>query len=329
VAIIPHSVAASAEPVPLVVFGHGLLGEAPDVGLDDDEGGLRVQNPYTPVFEEIGMAAVATDWWGLSDADTSILFAQIGDLSRFVEVPERLMQGMVNFITLARSFKGDCRELPEWEIDGTSAIDPATLHYVSTSGGSVLGSTFAGLTPDIERFVLVIGGAHWPTLVSRSFAFFPFNLALGGTYTDKRDRDIMLAMLAQLWDLADGANFAPLIMREPLPGSPEKQLLLQTVLDDALVHNLTSDYFARAAGLSHVAPSVYEPYDVPAGAYGDASGQVMYDLGAEPLAAGTVLPADNHAHTDAVTIPALRQQLGAYLRDGTIQSFCDGLCDPE
>ncbi len=139
----------------------------------------------------------------------------------------------------------------------------------------------------------------------------------------------MMTMTAQLWDLADGATFAPLILREPLPGSPDKQLLLQTVLEDALVHNVTSDYLARVAGLSHVQPSPYVPYDVPAGAYGDASGQVMYDLGAEPLEEGTVLPADNGTHSGAVTIGALRQQLGAYLRDGTIQSFCEGVCDPE
>ncbi len=329
VAAIPHSAMAASEPVPLVVFGHGLLGEAPDIGLDDGEGGIRVEHPYTPLFEDIGMAAVATDWWGFSSADTSVLFDEIGEFSRFAELPDRMMQAMVNFLTLARNFKGGCRALAEWDVGGATVIDEATLHYVGTSGGSVLGSTFAALTPDIQRFVLIIGGTHWPTLMSRSFAFFPFNLALNGTYSNKRDRDIMLAMTAQLWDLADGANFAPLIMREPLPGSPDKQLLLPTVLNDALVNNVTSDYLARVAGFGHVMPSVYEPYDVPAAAYGDASGQVMYDLGVDPLEPGTVLPADNGVHAAAVTIDALRQQVGAYLRDGTIQSFCDGLCDPE
>ncbi len=331
VAIVPVSAAEAAGPVPVAIFGHGLLGEAPNLSVDEGEGGIGLEHPISTVFEEMGMAAIGTDYWGLSHLDITTLFEEVDDLSRLVEIPERLMQAMVNFITLSRNMKGDCGELAEWNVGGVRKIDTTDLRYLGVSGGAVNGSVFAALTPDIGRFAFVIGGTHWPTLISRSFAFAGFNLVLNSTYTDKRGRDILLAMSAHLWDLADGATFAPLILNEPLPGSPDKQLLLQTVLNDSYVNNLSSDYLARVAGLSHVTPSPYEPYEVPTTAYGDGlrSGQVMYDMGADPLLPGTRLPPDNGTHTNAIALTALREQLSSYLHDGTITSFCDGVCDPD
>jgi hypothetical protein len=330
VAIVPASVRDAGAPAPLLTVGHGLLGEAPDIALLAGEEGVRVRSRLGPLIDRLGMVAVATDWWGLSLEDGLTITNQLGELSRFPEVPERLMQAMINFLALTRTFAGVCADLPELAVGGAPTVDPTRQRYLGISGGGVLGFTLAALSPDIDRFVLIVGGASWPTLISRSFAFFPFNLVLNSAYADKRERDVMLAATALLWDQMDPISFAPLVLRAPLPDTPDRRVLLPAGRHDALVANVASDMGARAMGLPLLAPTSYAPHGVDLVEAPTDSAYAMYDLGAEPQPRGATQPTDNGVHEDVVRLEAVQRQIVAFLAgDGSVESFCDGVCDPE
>jgi hypothetical protein len=79
-----------AQPARPVVFGHGLLGDRSAV----TQGDLG--------FARWNVMPCATDMTGMSSADVPYAVAALADLNLFPSVPDRLRQGMVNHLFLAR-----------------------------------------------------------------------------------------------------------------------------------------------------------------------------------------------------------------------------------
>lgn len=324
--VIPHSVRermqAGGEPARLMVYGHGLLGGSDQV----DSRGTRTQ------LQRYGMVGVGTDWWGLSAADRSVIVTEwIPDVGKFPLVGERLLQGVLNFAVLARTFMGVCRDRPEWRIGDRSAIGDE-VYYHGISQGGIMGATLAGISPDIRRYALQVGGISYPIMIRRSIDFIQFEEILLNWYPDKVDRDWTIVSSQNGWDLAEPATYAPHLLSDPLPGSVPQRILYQVSRYDTEVSNLASDIAARTMGLPWFRSSVYEPWNAPSPTDGPAdSGYIIYHVeGVEPIPTGTAIASmDNDAHAQLRFRDAVQRQIDAFFRpDGRVENFCDGPCDP-
>lgn len=331
VVAIPYSVRDSVmsggAPARMLMYGHGLLGTADQV----NSGGTRV------LLQRAGIVGIGTDFWGMAEPDEGWFINNVIGLNfgKFFQMSERIMQGAINSVVLARSFRGVCSELAELQLDvgGTPMplVDTSQLYYYGISQGGIFGATVAGLSNDIERFALQVGAISYPTLIRRSLDFKDFENVYELWYRDKLDRDFFLVSIANAWDLTDPATYAPHLLANPLAGTTAKRILLQTSRYDSEVSNVASDIGARTMGLRLVPSSVYTPWNVQPATLPSDSGYVIYHLhDVAPIPMGsTIAPADNNAHSDLRFQDPVLDQLDMFLRpDGQIQDTCPaGSCE--
>jgi len=324
-AIIPVSVrdrvAAGGDPARLLTYGHGLMGDSGEIGSSFGRG-------FLSRFEVVG---VATDWWGMSEPDTNNVANVLGELGEFPKLAERLTQGVINTLVLTRSFAGVCSQLPEMQVNGRSVIDPAEKYYLGISQGSIMGTTTAALSQDIERFILNVGGISYPIMIIRSVDFPDYNMVLQAWYDDKLDTDLFMVMLASLWDLAEPATYASHLLQDPLPNTPTKRILYQIGRYDAQVPNVSSDIAARTIGLPVMTPSVYDVWNLETTNGPAESAYVIYDVGADPVPLGSkAADEDNIAHGRVRKTESAQLQMDAFMApDGMVNNYCTGPCDPD
>lgn len=324
-AIIPKSVearvGAGGAPARLLTYGHGLMGDGGEVGSSFQRG-------FLDRFQIVG---VATDWWGMSEPDTNNVAEALGQLGDFPTVAERLTQGVINTLVLTRSFAGVCGQLPEMQVNGRSVIDPTEKYYLGISQGSIMGTTTAALSQDIDRFILNVGGISYPIMIIRSVDFPDYNMVLQAWYNDKLDTDLLMVMLASLWDLAEPATYASHLLTDPLPNTPVKRILYQIGRYDAQVPNISSDIAARTIGLPVMTPSVYDVWNLETTAGPADSAYVIYDVGADPVPLGSrAAEMDNVAHERVRRTESAQLQMDAFMApDGVVNNYCTGPCDPD
>ncbi len=323
--VIPRSVAeqvgAGGPPARLMTYGHGLFGSQGEVR----SGWIQDWIDQDPTV------AAATNWWGMSEDDVLNAAEALADMSKFPTLPERLTQGIVNFLVMTRTLAGVCSEKPELGVDGHPTIDGNDLYYLGISQGGIMGGSVAALSQDIERFVLMVGGIEYPVMVKRSVDFPPYSVILTSWY-DALDADILLVASALLWDLAEPSTYISHIVNDPLPGSPAKRVLYMISQDDAQVPNVASDMAVRTMGIPLLVPTVRDVWGVETTMGPADSAYVQYHIdGVDPIAPGTHSPnGDNPAHEGVRRTPAALMQMDAFMHpDGVITSFCDGPCDPE
>ena len=318
--LIPRSLAEpDAGPGRLLTFGHGLMGSA--VG----EGGGGYLRRLT---QDLGMVSVATDWQGMSDSDLVAVGRALSNVGEFPAVGERLMQGMINFLVLTRTFKGACRTLPDLLVDGEPVIDDGEPYYLGISQGGIFGGTLMALSTDIARGALLVGGISYPMMIGRSVDFHEYELIYRVWYPRRIDREILMSVMSSMWDFSEPAPFMRHILRDPLPGTPPKQILYQVALHDSQVPNVASDMAARELGIPQLAPGLFDVWGVPTSDGPLDSAYVYYDTGGEPAPAGNNPPEfDNDAHGDQRHLDATVEQLDAFWRpDGRITDTCGGPC---
>jgi hypothetical protein len=328
--IIPNSVRdrvrAGGPPARWATYGHGLMGRHREVGSGFQRG-------FWNRFETIGLA---TDWWGMSDDDTANVAGALGQLGKFPSVSERLHQGIINTLVLTRSFAGVCSELPELTVTDTasatrSVLDPDDRYYIGISQGSIMGTTVAAVSQDIERFILNVGGISYPIMIIRSVDFPDYNKVIQAWYPTKLDTDLMMVVIASHWDGAEPSTYAPHVIRDPLPNTPAKKVLYSIGRYDAQVPNVSSDIAARTMGLPLLTPSPYEVWRVPTVSAPAESAYVIYDVGADPVPLGSIAAEeDNVAHGGVRKNEGSMRQWDAFMRpDGRVEHFCNGACDPD
>ena len=310
----------------MVMYGHGLLGAENQVG----SGGTRV------AWQRNEMVGFGTAYWGLSEPDEGYFVNEVVTNWGNVHIMmERLLQGTVNSLVLARSFKGVCSELEELQIDvggtPTSLVDPTQVYYYGISQGGIMGATIAGLSTDIEKYVLQVGAISYSMLMRRSLDFDQFEDIYKLWYPDPVDRHILIASIQAAWDLTEPSTYVPHLVSDPLPDTPVKQILYQTSLYDTEVHNSMSDIAVRSMGIPYLASSVYDPWNVEEVAGPADSAYVIYHLhDVEPIPYGSEPPeADNNAHGDLrYTEPMLEQMDRFLMPDGQVEDTCpDASCE--
>jgi hypothetical protein len=333
--------AAAGAPLPTLLIGHGLFGTG--AGVVDD----------LAAFPGFDFVAAGTNWSGLSGPDIAgpiegtFIFKVIADVDRFPALPDRLRQGQLDTLVLARMLKrGHFNADPAAQIGGHGPIDAsAPTYYFGASLGGIMGTMFAALTPDVERLNVDVPAINFSLLLQRATPFIEFQVLLTLVNPDPTDQAIGLGLNQELWVRGEPSGYATHITgrpRAPLPGVGRKRMLVTAALYDQQVSNLGSHLLARTLRVPMLEGSVLRDLPSIPDSFGpQESAYVVYDTGsfdlANPLHAAFVPPLVNRPpqrnrcdpHPLRGVIPAsIDQLLGFFQPDGVIENFCaDGVCD--
>jgi hypothetical protein len=318
---IPKCAETATSPVPVVVFGHGLFGNARDT-----IGGSAVQ----AAGDQLCSVFVGTDWIGLSSADLKTLPDSLtSDLNNLYLITDRLQQAQLNALTMTRMFLTKIKDDAALQINGKPVSDGKEVYYFGVSNGGIQGTTFMGLTPDIVRGVLNVPGSEWSLMIFRSADIGQFGKLLGLLIPDLVDRQVALAFSQSEWDYTDPATFAPHLITSPLPGVPQKRILVQESIGDAQVPNVSTRVLARTMGLSGF--DLVEPVPgVPVAKPPLDSAYTQWNSHKTPIPPldDTALPKDNGAHDSVWASQKALDQIGQFCKpNGAVVSVCNGPCN--
>jgi hypothetical protein len=332
---------AAGAPQPTLLIGHGLFGNGPSV-VDD-----------LASFPGFSFVAAATNWSGLSSPDvgpdllSSFIVRVISDVDAFPALPDRLRQGQLDTLVLARMLKrGHFNAAPEAQLGGHGPIDAsAPTYYFGASLGGIMGTMFAALTPDVERLNVDVPAINFSLLLQRATPFIEFQALLNFVSSDPTEQAIALGLNQELWVRGEPSGYATHITgrpRAPLPGVNPKKMLVTAALYDQQVSNLGSHLLARTLRVPMLEGSVLRDLPSIPDSFGpQASAYVVYDTGsfdpANPQHERFIPPLVNRPpprnrcdpHGLRGYIPASIAQLqGFFQPDGVIENFCaDGVCD--
>jgi hypothetical protein len=235
-----------------------------------------------------GMMYCATDWFGFASADIPNALLAISDLSRFPILTDRVQQGELDFLYLARLMvhPQGFSSSPAFQFsDGTSFIDTRGAFYDGNSQGGIYGGTVCAVSVDVRRCALGVPGMDYSILLPRSSdyvatqplsSFDPtqfdpsnpkgqvgYSNALDTAYPDQSQRMLILDLIQTLWDRSDPDGYAT-HMTGGLPNTPDHHVLMQMAWGDHQVANITAEDEARTIGAAGLYPPLedgrYGPY---------------------------------------------------------------------
>lgn len=390
---IPCSAKSAARPG--LVLGHGLFGSGVDfprdlfVGLGDELPRL-IADGLLPAGTSLDFVAAGTHWNGLSTLEVPplpgslpgsveeiisdpVLVRQILrlvqsfigqifiDFDHFVALPDRLRQGQLHALVLARLLHEGAfnthpcfQRLDPEPADCTTAepADPSQgvlasgeqTYYFGASLGGIMGLMFASLSPDVERVVANVPSINFSILLQRSFAFAPFSGFLGFFAEDPLTQALGLQILHEIWVRGESAGYANHITGAPLSPIEDtnpKQVLLTPGRHDSVVWPVGAQIAAATLGIPNLVGSVETDLPLVPDVSGPiGSAHVLYDTGGYVVGEDDAFipplanrPPDDdgggcNPHGRVATIPAALRQLVAFLTPtGAVSNYCNGLCD--
>ena len=252
--VIPQVLVDSNESGPLVVFGHGFLGN----------GRSAVSDWAIGWMEEYRVAMVATDISGWSGSDLDTVFMGLANPEYFEHQSDRLQQMLVNQMALARTFKGVCSDIDQLYHNGTNLVDSSDVHYMGYSLGGIYGASITGFSPDIDRAALWVGGSGFSTFIERStnYATFSDGFILPQAYPHRNDRALLIGICQQMWDATDAETWLRFAENGYGDDIQPFNFLSTISVNDAQVPGLSSDRAARTAGIPMLNGSTMSPYGI-------------------------------------------------------------------
>ena len=261
--MIPYS--ALGGPARASVYGHGLLGDAGEATSGPQKSLGNTHNIVDCATDEIGMSD-NDDFPGSSDLTNTISILQ--NMSKFPELAERLQQGLINGLYLGRLLDNNDGFVTDeaFTVDGDDGvntdddpvIDTSRLYYNGNSQGAIFGGAWMALSPDATRGSLGVGGMNYSVLLNRSVDFDTYALFLDPAYPDELTQQLVLSMVQMLWDRGETNGYAHRLTTNPLPDTPQHQLLMNIAVGDHQVSNYTAETMARTMGASIHSPIVYD-----------------------------------------------------------------------
>jgi hypothetical protein len=236
---IPRS-ASTAAPARGAIYGHGLLG-----GQGEVNGGSAA-----PLGNAHDIALCATDWYGMATGDVPNVALMLADMSNFPTLADRVQQGMLAQLFLARLLKSTHGFATDaaFQQDGKALIRTGEVFYDGNSQGGIIGGALMGVAQDITRGVLGVPGMNYSTLLDRSVDFAQYEAVLNASYPSELEREILFGLIQMLWDRAEANGYAAHITNNPLPGTPSHQVLLHAAFGDHQVANVAAEVMARTIG---------------------------------------------------------------------------------
>ncbi|HWO25467.1 MAG TPA: hypothetical protein VNO30_42300 [Kofleriaceae bacterium] len=317
-AIVPAcAYAANQPPVPMVLYGHGLMGNS----------GETAGSVQRTTAAELCMVLVGTDLRGMSTMDLPAVARTLGELSFADELFEVITQGLVNHVALARAMRTTFAEALLVD-GGKSLVDPARVYYYGLSQGGIFGTAILAYEPTITRGVLGVGAASYAMLLDRSADWPLYQAILNGAYHDLLDVTLAINLFQMRWDKVEGSGVAHVVTAGAPTGVPPKQVLMQVAVGDEQVPNLGSWWQARTMKIPVLGPSPTTPWGltVHPSPLAGGSALVIMDGGAPPVPTGNVPPADKGMHNLTRNQPAARRQIKEFFATGRIVNECAGAC---
>ena len=242
--IVPPVGVTGANPPKLrpMVFGHGLLGTA-----------SQVTGSIGPnLAQDHSMISCATDEIGMASEDLPNVASALTNLSTFSVVPDRLQQGLINELFLARLMyhPGGLGTDTNFQYLGDSVIRNDHVYYLGASQGAIMGGPLTALSPDFTQSGMVVGGMNYSNLLNRSSDWPAYGVIFEASYPDELEQPLALNLVQMLWDRGEPNGYAHRMTDNPPPNTPKHRINLIVAVGDHQVSNFTSDIWARTAGFA-------------------------------------------------------------------------------
>ena len=328
--IVPRS--AQDGPRRVSLYGHGLFGSQSEVDRRqrEDDGRRRTASCS---------ARPTGGGWPTRTSPTTL--GILADLSNFALLPDRVQQGMLNFLLLGRLMihpQGLAAD-PAFQVAGPlRVLDTRALFYDGNSQGGIIGGALTAVAPDFRRAVLGVPGMNYSTLLQRSVDFDQFAAFLYPAYPREIERPMIFSLIQQLWDRGEANGYAHHMTSDPLANTPAHTVLLHPALGDHQVahghgggrgaHDRGRD--PRRTRSSRAATFDVQPfYAIPRIASFPYAGSVLelWDNSATPPAPTTNTPnrAGPDPHGSPRKTPAAQLQKSEHLRiGGAVIDTCGG-----
>jgi hypothetical protein len=311
------------------LYGHGLLGGQGEVGA----GNVQKMGAENDVL------FCATDWYGMATGDVPNVATFLADMSYFPTLPDRVQEGMLAQLFLARLVKDPRGFASAAPFHGL--LQPGTVYYDGNSQGGIIGGALLAVSQDITRGVLGVVGMNYSTLLDRSSDFATYESVFNAAYPSEVDRELVFGLIQPLWDRGENNGYAAHITSNPLPHTPTHTVLMDIAYGDHQVSNYSALVMARTLGartnVGFLARGrsweTVPGWGLPrfSGSW-NGSALVLWDSGTSrpplgntpPLAASGVAGHDPHEDPRATYLA--RVQKGLFLRpDGRVVDVCKGL----
>jgi hypothetical protein len=335
--IVPHA-AKSGRPMGLVNYGHGLFGNGEEVlepgwvrpcgRFPERECGwwnARIANDHDLIFFGADLVGMSQD-----DYDRAALTI-VQDVSLFPWISDRLHQGQLEYMLLARAMREQLAGLPE--LAGRNInVDASQLYYSGISQGGIFGAAYLALSPDTTRAHLGVPGQNYSMFLSRSTGFTPFFGVLRSVYPSTADQAVLLGAIQLLWDGTENATYLRHLAAEPFPGNGPKAVLATPTKGDYLVPPISFEVATRTPELQIPVVGTWDPersvaLATPVPYPHTGSGVVLYGLGNPWPAPGNRAPEEHplgDPHEDMRHLDAHNAQMVHFFRTGEIIDVCAG-----
>lgn len=252
-----------AQPFPVVLIQHG-LGDSRDVffkvveqfssmgfatvAIDAPEHGERVP-VVTDVAGILGRFRDSLGFWVKKD-HVDFQMHRIRDLFR---------QGVIDHTEIRQALTNTDYDEIDFDQDGTADLDLSQWFYYGQSMGAIIGTMTVAQASDIKAATLNVGGGR---LTGYAFYFPAIEIARPAivSHTGSWANAMrLIGLLQTVIERADPVNYARLLQNELLEGAPERDILLQFVLDDGTLPNGMNWELAYQADLPLLLPSPIMP----------------------------------------------------------------------
>lgn len=244
-----------------VVYGHGLLGSHREVERGDLAASAEAQN----------FMHCATDWLGMSEPDIPAAIGALGDLSKFGPMVDRMMQGILGQLALARALrhpKGFAQHPAFQPCNGPASafcVQPpvstfagGAVFFDGNSQGGIMGAAATAVSNEWDRAVLGVPGMGYSMLLNRSTDWSTYSAVLKPAYPEPEVEQLLFGLMQMLWDRGEGSGYIHHLTDDPLPGTEEHQVLLEAAFGDHQVANVTTEIMARTVEMEVHEPALAE-----------------------------------------------------------------------
>ena len=319
---IPKSAADDSQPAPLVVLGHGFMG--------DGEGMVTEARGWA---NEYGFATIGTDFKGWSsDGDFGAYTFAFLNPNYLQHQSERLQQSLINHLAMIITIKGVCSDLPEFYHNGVNLVDTTDIDYMGVSLGGIRGPSMLSLIQEIDRGVLWVGGSSFSFIAERSTQYTQFEELFSSSlsYESTMDRSIIIALMQSMWDTTEPETYLPFVDGGMEGELHPYEILYVVSINDAQVTTLSADRASRTSGIPVLSNSTYHPYGVEVvDAPISGSGIVYFDGGFPAVPSGNIQgPMEYHslAHNQVLFYDPAMEVANDFLLSGEITDTCSGEC---
>lgn len=329
-AVIPECALTSPTPVPMILYGHGLLGDSTEVDCCG----------VPPVANDLCMVIVGTDMRGMSENDVPAVADALNDATKADGVFEVLEQGIANHVVLARAMRTTMAQT--LFVDAANGnkvlVDRTKVFYWGLSQGGIFGASVMAYEPAITRGVLGSGAADYSFLLDRSTDWAQYQTILAGAYPDPLDDELIIGLMQMRWDKTEPAGIVGNVLDGSVSGTDtQKHVMMQIAWGDEQVSDYAAFWEARSMGVSVVGTGLVSPWGIPVqdAATPMTDGLMIYGCGAVPPPLTntppetTACPMANRdeLHDLPAHVAAGRRQMAEFFSSGSIENQCAGSGD--